>query len=168
MLCAAMLGPIFAIFVEDKGGNLFDASVTFAVFATVAAVTSFITGKITDKIKEQEYVLLLGYFMIFFGYILLVFAKTTEEVILIQIILGFGDAVSLPAHDALYSHHVKKGHEGTAWGTWETMNYLVSAIGALIGGALVVTSGFDLLFFVMALLCFISIVAIAITPRTYL
>ena len=61
LLAGAMLGPIYALFVEDIGGDLLDASIAWAVFALAAGFTTLITGKYADKIKESELILVLGY-----------------------------------------------------------------------------------------------------------
>ena len=54
LLAGAMLGPIYALFVEEIGGNLLDASFAGGMFALAAGITTFISGKYSDKIKENE------------------------------------------------------------------------------------------------------------------
>ncbi len=53
LMAAAMLGPIYALFVEGLGGDLMDASIAGGVFAFVAGLTTLISGKYSDKIKEN-------------------------------------------------------------------------------------------------------------------
>ena len=54
LLATAMLGPIYALFVEKVGGSLLDASFAGGTFAVAAGITVLISGKITDKVKQKE------------------------------------------------------------------------------------------------------------------
>ena len=45
LIASAMLAPIYALFVEEIGSDLLDASYAFAVFAFVAGITTLISGK---------------------------------------------------------------------------------------------------------------------------
>ena len=65
-----MLGPIYALFVEKVGGDLMDASIAGSIFALVAGITTLISGKYTDKTKENELVVVLGYTIMGIGFLL--------------------------------------------------------------------------------------------------
>jgi len=64
-----MLGPIYALFVEKIGGDLLDASYAFGVFALAAGVTTFISGRYADRIKENELIVVLGYGIMGIGFL---------------------------------------------------------------------------------------------------
>ena len=53
LMAGAMLGPIYAIFVEDVGGDLLDASLAGGIFALVAGITTLLSGKYSDKIRNS-------------------------------------------------------------------------------------------------------------------
>ena len=61
LFAGAMMGPIYALFVEEIGGDLLDASLTVAIFALAAGITALISGRYADKIKENELIIVLGY-----------------------------------------------------------------------------------------------------------
>ncbi|MBU5688339.1 MAG: hypothetical protein KQA41_02115 [Candidatus Aenigmarchaeota archaeon] len=54
MIAGAMLGPIYALFVEDVGGNLLDASITNSIFFLAAGITSIFAGSIQTILKNPS------------------------------------------------------------------------------------------------------------------
>ena len=168
LLAAAMLGPIYALFVEKIGGDLMDASIAGALFACAAGITTFVSGKYSDKIKENELVVVLGYAIMGFGFLSYTYVDSIWALFLVQIIIGLGEAVYSPAFDSVYSKHLNKQKAGSQWGAWESMNYFTTAIGAIIGGLLVTQFGFNIMFIIMSLLCFSSAIYIYRLPRKVL
>ena len=156
LLAGAMLGPIYALFVERIGGDLLDASLTGGLFALAAGVTTLIAGKFVDKNKRNELIIVLGYFTMGLGFLLYIFVNSIWFLFGVQILIGFAEAFYSPAFDALYSKHITKKKAGREWGAWESMNYFSIAIGAVIGGLIVSNFGFNAIFIVMSVLCFIS------------
>lgn len=167
-VAGAMLGPIYALFVEEIGGDLLDASYAFSIFAIVAGITAYFSGKYTDKIKENELIISLGYLIIGLGYFYYIFVDSVPQLFIAQALIGLGGAIYSPAFDAIYSLKLKKGHAGGAWGIWEVMYYFSTAAGALIGGFVVTYFGFTPLFIIMGLLAVSSAFYIWILPRKVL
>jgi len=156
LIAGAMLGPIYALFVERIGGDLLDASIAGALFALSAGIVSLIFGRMSDRIKHSEYVMILGYVLMGTGFFLYQFVDSVWHLFIIQILIGFGEAIYSPAFDKLYSIHLDAKKEGTEWGAWESMNYFTAAFGALIGGLIVTRFGFNAIFIIMAALSYIS------------
>lgn len=156
LMAAAMLGPIYALFVERIGGSLLDASMAGGIFALTAGVVSLLSGRLSDEIRHSERVIMLGYAMIGLGFFLYLFVDSILFLFAVQMIIGFGEAIYSPAFDKLYSLHLDVGKGGREWGAWETMNYFTYAAGALFGGLLVSRFGFDIIFMMMAVLCYLS------------
>ena len=154
LLAGAMLGPIYALFVEKIGGNLMDASIAGAIFALVAGITTFLSGKYSDKIKENELVMVFGYAVMGIGFLLYITIDSILALFLIEALIGFGEAIYAPVFDAVYSKHIDRRESGKQWGAWESTNYFMAAIGAIVGGGIVTLFGFQTLFIIMAMLCF--------------
>lgn len=165
LVSGAMLGPIYALFVKDIGGDLLDASYTFAIFALAAGVTTLLSGRFADSFKESELIVVAGYFIIGIGFLGYAFVDSIAELFLVQIVIGFGEAIYSPAFDALYSKHLEPALSGSMWGTWEAMNYFTLAFGSAAGGLLVATFGFSTLVMTMAFMCFASALYIGLLPR---
>lgn len=168
LVAGAMIGPIYAIYIEKIGGDLLDASFAGAIFALAAGLTSLISGKYSDKIKENEIVVVLGYAIIGLGFGLYTFVNSVAFLFIVQIIIGFGNAIYAPAFDAVYSKHIDGRKAGTQWGAWESLNYFTAAVGAIIGGAIVTVFGFQAIFIIMAAMCLGSAFFIYRLPRRVL
>jgi MFS family permease len=156
LLAGAMLGPIYALFVEKIGGNLLDASLTGGLFALAAGITTLIAGKYADKIKRNELMVASGYAVMGIGFFLYIFVNSIWFLFVVQILIGFAEAYYSPAFDALFTKHITKKKAGREWGAWEAMNYFLTAIGAAIGGLIAHIFGFKAIFSIMAVLCWLS------------
>ena len=83
LLAAAMLGPIYALFVEEIGGDLLEASLTGGIFALAAGITTLIAGRYTDKLKENNSLIVslgytvmgIGFFFFFFHFLFYLFCS---------------------------------------------------------------------------------------------
>ena len=168
LVAAAMLGPIYALFVEKIGGSLMDASLTGGLFALAAGVTTLISGKYADKIKSNELIMVGGYVIVGIGFLLYTFVNSIIFLFAVQILIGFGEAVYWPVFDTLYSKHITKRKAGREWGVWESMSYFTFAFGAIVGGFIVVKLGFNIMFIIMAALCFISAIYVYRLPKSVL
>lgn len=165
LVAAAMLGPIYALFVEKVGGDLLDASITGGIFALAAGITTLLAGKYADKIKHDERIVSFGYFFMGVGFFMYLFVSSIWFLFIVQVVIGFGEAIYAPAFDLLYTKHVCKTKMGSEWGTWEAMNYITLAIGAVVGGVIVTTFGFNAIFVIMGLLCVSSAAYICFVPK---
>lgn len=168
LFAGAMLGPIYALFVEEIGGSLLDASIAGAVFALTAGITTLISGRYVDKIRENEYIIVLGYLIMALGFYLYIFVDTIFLLLIIQVIIGLGEAIYSPAFDALYSKHLDKKKSGLEWGVWESTDYFSAALAALVGGVVVTNFGFSAMFVIMGSISLISAVYIVLLPRKVL
>lgn len=160
ILAAGLLGPIYAVFVQEIGGDLLTAGTAYSVFAIAAGVLIFFVSRWEDHVKHKEKLVVLGYFLASFGFAGYLFVRSPLELFFVQALLGISRAVGNPAYDGLYSKHLDKGKFASEWGIWESMNYVVLGIAAALGGLIASQFGFRALFCAMLGL---SVVALAIS-----
>ena len=55
-----MFGPIYAIFVQEIGGDILTAGSAWAIFMITSGIGIFIMGKIVDRIQKEKPILMLG------------------------------------------------------------------------------------------------------------
>ncbi len=93
-----------------------DASIAGGIFALVAGLTTLLSGKYSDKIKENELLVVLGYVIIGVGFLLYFWVTSVVFLLIVQAIIGLGEAIYAPAFDVLYSKHIDGHKSGREWG----------------------------------------------------
>jgi MFS family permease len=164
LLASAMLAPIYAVFVSEVGGDILDASFAYGVFAAAAGIASLVVGRISDRLSKKG-VIITGYLLMAVGFLAYTQVSTVKELLLIQILIGVGEAIYSPAFDALYSKNLDHGKGASEWGAWESLNYFSITIGAIGGGLIVKYFGLDAMFMSMSLLAFMSVLYLLRLPR---
>lgn len=158
MLAGGLFGPIYAIFVEEIGGDILTAGLAYSAFAIASGVLIFLISKWEDHVKHQEKLVVAGFVLSCIGFAGYLFIKRPLDLFLVQIIFGIGEAIGTPAFDGLYSRHLDKGKYVSEWGLWESLDYIVAGVAAVIGGFLAKIYGFKFLFIVMLILSFIGLI----------
>jgi MFS family permease len=156
-LAFGLLGPIYAIFVGDIGGDLLDASWAYFAFMISSGVAIYLMGKFEDKLKHKEKMITIGYALSALGALGYYFVYNQASLIVVQVILGLGEAVLVPAYDAMYSKYLSKKEEASDWASYESMGYIAGAFAAVLGGYLAYNFGFKTLFLVMFVFSLFSV-----------
>ena len=156
-----LLGPMFAIFTERIGGDIFDITGAYAGFLFANGILTVFIGRISDH-GSKVVLMVLGYFLnavMTFGYLLV---DTPGKLLVVQIFLGASAAMATPTWDALFSQYEDKRERGKEWGWSDGGPMIVSGVALLFGGYIVTKLGFDTLFILMGL---VQIVALIIQTR---
>ena len=158
ILAAGFFGPIYAIFVEDIGGDILTAGSAYAIFSIASGVLIFILSKWEDHIKHQEKLIIIGRLLsvVAFGGYLLV--QNPYHLFAVQLLLGLAVAVTTPAFDSLYSKNLSKGKFASEWGKWEAMYGIVAGISAIVGAFIAREFGFKTLFLIMLIMAIMSLI----------
>ena len=165
LAAVAMLAPIYAVFVDEVGGDLLDAGLTAGALAFGSGVASLISGKIADKTKNKRVFIFVAYAVTGLGFLLFTTIHSVWYLAAVQAVIGLAQAFGQPAYDALYSVHLEDGREAEGWGAWEAVSYFTTAFGALLGGFIVSVTSFSTLFVIMAALCGFSAIYITRVPH---
>lgn len=156
-LALGMIGPIYAIFVSEMGGDILDASWSYFAFMFTSGFVMYIISHWEDKIKHKEKLVTIGYSLTALGALSYFFVYNQLTLVITQIILGFAEAIQIPAYDALYSNYLNKKKSASEWGDWESMKYMVTALSVIIGGYIAARLGFKALFIVMFVISLLSV-----------
>lgn len=165
LTAAAMLTPIYAVFVQEVGGDLLDAGLTASALAFGSAIASLAAGRVADSLKNKKIFIIIGYAVTGAGFLLFTTIDSVWYLAAVQMMIGLARAFAEPAYDALYSTHLDKHKEAEDWGAWEAMSYAAAGLGALVGAAVVSATSFSTLFVIMAGLCAFSAVYIFRVPQ---
>ena len=164
----AMLLPVYAIFVEEIGGGVTTAANSYAVFWLTAGVLTFVAGKYESKMKESELSIALSMYIVGAAFILYYFTNTIEMLYAVMVVLGIGNAIYWPAFHSVYGKHVSKDKSAMQWGFYDGLTYIIPAAGAAIGGWIVSSYGFNVIFLIMAVLAFTAGTFVVLLPRKLL
>jgi len=163
-----MLAPFYAVFVQEIGGGIAFAGFSWALFSIVAGVLIFLFSQWQMKVKEQELLLALGYFIrgaVFLSY---AFMGGVTQLIFTQILWGIGVALGTPAFDSIYSMHTNKTDSIVQWGQWEGIAAIATGVAAIVGGILIQIAGYFFVFIGMSVLSILLGVYIWKLPRELL
>ena len=102
-----MFSPIYALFVEELGGDVMVASNAWAVLSLAAGLFSFVTGKWENKIKETELGIAWSQFIIGFAYLIYFMADGVLALYAAQALLGIGLAFYWPTFHGFMANTTK-------------------------------------------------------------
>ncbi len=156
LVSAAMVAPIYALYVKEIWWNLMDASIALWLFALAAWIVTLLSWKYVDKAKNKTLIIVLWYSLIWIGFFLYTIVNSVIFLFLVQILIWIWEAIYSPAFDALYWDSLKKKYRWLWWGMWEFTNYVTIALWAFGWGLMVTYLWFNSIFISMWILCFFS------------
>jgi MFS family permease len=168
MFADALFMPIYALFVEEIGGDITTASTAWSLFWLITGILTIFISRLENELKETELAIAWSQYVMSLGYLMYFFTTNIAMLYVVMIILGIGNALFWPAFHAVYSEHTNKKNSEKQWGVYDGVGFIVPAIGAGIGGWIVKLYGFDVLFLTMSILAFIVGTFIVFLPRKIL
>ncbi|MFZ5365237.1 MAG: MFS transporter [Patescibacteria group bacterium] len=147
---AGLLGPIFALFIENfiVGGNASVAGIAAGIYLFTKSVFQVPIANLIDRIrgeKDDYWLMFIFTIMIAIIPLLYLIIDTPFQLYSVQFLLGCFTAFTFPTYMALFTRHIDKAKEGTEWGVYFTLTDLTSAALATIGGYIATASGFPTL-----------------------
>lgn len=147
---AGLLGPIFALFIEDfiQGGNEAVAGLAAGIYLFTKSILQIPIAHFIDKVrgeKDDFWLMFVCTIMISLIPLLYLVINTPYQLYAVQFLLGVFTAFTFPTYMAIFTRHIDKKKEGTEWGMYFTLTDLVSAAFAAVGGYLAATQGFPVL-----------------------
>lgn len=155
-----MLGPIYAIFVNNIGGDVLAAGTAWSIFLFVSGIGIFLMGRIQDRYKSDKNFILLGYSLTSLGFLGYYFVSSVIQLFLVQAVLGVATMIVVPARDSFYTRYLEKRNFASQWAAWEGIWHIVTGAAALAGALIAKMFGFKVLFLSMFAL---SLIGLAVT-----
>lgn len=144
-----LLAPIYAIFVEDIGGDVLDAGIAFAIYSFVLGIALYFICRWENHQKHKDKLVILSYFLYTLGAIGYILVGNKYHLFAVQVVLGFAEAFNSPVFDGLFSKFLDKGKSVYEWGLYASLKNIVGGVSAILGGILALHFGFNGLFFIM-------------------
>lgn len=156
-----LISPIFAIFIIERiqGGDVKVAGIAAAIYWIVKSSLQLPIGRYLDKNhgeKDDFYCMFIGTFLaglVPFGFL---FAFLPWHIYFLQFLFGVSMAMAIPSWSAIFSRHLDRGQEAFEWGLESTALGMGAGIAAALGGILVATIGFEIIFILVGVLTILS------------
>jgi MFS family permease len=159
---AGLYGPIYAIFVENIGGDILEAGIAWAIFLMVMGTMEIPFGRLIDRYGKKKF-LALAYLigaLCIFAYM---FVSNIYELFALQVMVGVAFAMGDPAWDAWFSEAISMRESGFNWALFHAFTSYSQGFAAIVGGAVAAFLGFNSLFIIggtVAVVSFFSTLAI--------
>jgi len=152
-----MLGPLYAVFATEVGGNILDLSWVYAAYLVCMGVGVIVVGKIADEIGCEK-LLVAGYALSAFAAFSYLFVNAMGPLLVVQILIAIATALTQPTWYALYDKHSGEGYNSFVWGLSTGLWYIFQGAALILGGYIVAYYSFDVLFICMGIMLTISTV----------
>lgn len=150
VFASSLFGPLYAAYVVYLGQGVLAAGLSYGFMLFSSVIAMLVTARYGDKVKEKEYLLAGGYLLRAIAWMGYVWTTNLTGFLLIQIIIGVGEAIGGPAFDAIFANHLNKKIEIREYSEWKITGNLVAATGSVVGGMVAAMFGFKVLFLVMS------------------
>lgn len=153
-----LLGPLFAVFSEQVGGDLLDITAAWAAYLIVSGLAYPLVGRLLNGSRWKFRMIAVGYglnTLFTFAYLLV---HDTTSLLLVQVGLGLAEAVSTPSWDAFFASRLAERDDTFAWGIAGGHTQFISGIAILVGGLIANFISFQALFVVMGCLNLVATV----------
>ena len=168
VFASSLLGPLYAIFVETIDKDVVSVSISWSVFLFATTIFVMFIRKYGDLVQEKEYLLMAGYLLRAVVWFIFPHIISLSVLIVMQILLGLGEALGTPAYDAIFAEHLDKNRHIEEYADWKLISNLAGAAAVLVGGFVVKYVGFSALFSAMGILAVISFFGVLIQSRKLL
>ncbi len=152
----ALFAPLYAIYVEQIGGEFITAGLAIAVFSAVTGTATIFMGRIASFLPHPKYLAVAGWFLLGVGFLGYLLVQKPIHLFLVQVLIGLATATYFPPVEAMYSRWITRERDVFEWSWWDATEYWSGAAGALAGGIIVTFFGFPALFVTMATLAFLA------------
>lgn len=144
-----LFGPIYAIFVQEIGGDILDAGLAYAIFSIATGLFVLIFGTSKFFSENIRLMVVLGYVLWTVGYAGYFFVQSPTHLFLVQIILGVAGGILEPSWDSVYAAELREAEASYHWSLWSGGQSLITGAAAIIGSFIVANYSFRLLFLIM-------------------
>ncbi len=160
VLAANLLAPLYSVYVEQFQHSVFVVSLSWSVFLVATTVFSVAVPRFCKSVRDQERFLLAGYLIRAVVWMSFIFARTIPMLLVLQVVLGLGEALGSPAFDALFADKIGTDNKIRHYSRWKVISNVMTAVGTAVGGSIVAFAGFAPLFAIMSLLAIVSFAGI--------
>lgn len=161
------LSTVVVLYILEKGGSVIEASLAITGGTLISIFASFVWGKFADIYPRRKIQIMLSYIGLAFSILILYWAETPLEIILIYIFLSFMTTASATPLNLLIMETVQEGLWKRAFSNLQLASSLGGTIGLGISFFTTIAIPVKLLLIVLFFVSLISIdLTYALVPET--
>lgn len=164
MLNQFSLLNLLPLYIVDTGGTEFLAGLQNSIFSISAVIFRFILGPMADS-KGRKTLLLIGSFVFATAPIAIWLSPNYPLQLLSRVYHSIGLATFLSSASSQIADHTPYEYRGRIIGLYRALISFTLMIGPAFGLKIIDAKGFDELFIISSIICFISFFAIACLPK---
>lgn len=143
-----LVGPFYAVFVEQVGGGILQIGYTASVFSLSAGLLIIVVGRMSDNISK-EWMTVAGYGLYALGSLGYLVISNPWQLFALQVIFALGTACLAGPLSALFAQYIQADKGGLQWGLQSGGDRFVVGLAVLVGTLVVHFLGFAALFEMM-------------------
>ena len=164
VLAGSLLGPLYALYVENLNVGILPISISWSAFLLSTTIFTFVISRLGDGFKHKRLLLAGGYLIRASCWLYMSVITNIGQLIITQFILGIGEALGTPAFDAIFAEHLDKNKHIMDYSDWKMTSNAVLVLGTLLGGFIVSNFGFSTLLVGMSVLSLVSMSGVIANP----
>jgi len=142
--------PLFAIFAQRIGADIFTLSSIYAGYWLTAGILNIVLGHFIERF-EKENIMAIGFLITAVTCFFMIFINNPIELLISEISLGIGTSLIAPTWDALFVAFISQRHSIEESGYYEGGVRLILALASFLGGAIVSCLNFAALFLIIGI-----------------
>lgn len=155
IVAQGILSPIYAFFVLDLGGGIFEAATTVALFSIITGIVTILIYQTDWSYTYRKECLVWGWLLWTISLLMYCCMSSIFLLCVSQVLSALGNAFSTAAYDAEFSD-ASHPNLASGWAWFEGMTNIASGIAALFAGLLVGHFGLGFLMICVAIFATIS------------
>ena len=156
VFASGLIGPLYAVYVQKFDSKVSSISLSWGIFLISTTFFLFLLSRFGDQLKNKKALLMAGFAIRAISWVSYIFVGDLTGLILVQILLGIGEALGTPSFEALFAEHLDRGKHIMNYSEWKLIVNATSAIAVIFGGFFIDKFGFNYLFIFMSIMALIS------------
>ncbi|KKS28227.1 MAG: Inner membrane transport protein ydhC [Parcubacteria group bacterium GW2011_GWA2_43_11] len=144
----SLFGPLYAIYVQNIGGDILDVGNTMALSSIATGFLIIVFGKLSDHGRKELYVT-LGLSISALGTLGYIFISTPFQLYLLQLVFALSTALLSAPFSALFAEHIDKNKAGLLWALEGGGSKIIFGLGLLLGTFITYRFGFVTVFIIV-------------------
>lgn len=154
-LAFGLFGPFYYIFISKIGGSIENFGIAVGLVVLSGALMSLIVGRYSDKFGRKPFLIIGGYASAIIVFLYTVISSLWQ-LYLLQIFSGLVISIFKISEFSFLGDITKKEKRGIEIGKYDAILGIAEALAIFIGGFLVGRFGFELVFYIVAIIFVIS------------